>query len=160
MRTKNSVPNRRVVEVGHEHPLEQVGVGLLAVPQLRDHRRAPDPHRLRVVGPPVHHRCHDRAVVQEHLPDEVAGDLVDHVPPGPRPHQVLEQWQQVGVQPVVVRPVAQQRDRGVPLLAVRHVVPELDDRVLPLGAVDEPVLGQDRPEECPELGCGEAGVGQ
>ena len=50
-----------VVQVGHERVRQQVGVGLLAVPELAEHRGAPDPEVL-VDRPVAHQRRQARPV--------------------------------------------------------------------------------------------------
>jgi hypothetical protein len=149
-----------VVEVGDQHPLQQVGVGLVAVTQLRQHRRTTDPQAVGVDRPPLDDRRGVCAVVEEDLPDGVRGDLVDDVPPRAGAHELLEQWQQVGVEPRPVGPVPEEGDRGVPLLAVLGVLPQLEHRRLPLGPVDEAVLDQQGPQQRLQRRGAEADVGQ
>ena len=48
-------------------------------------------------------------MVQQDLTDQVAGDLVDHVPPGPGAEQVLVQSEGVDLPVLAVQPVAGQR---------------------------------------------------
>ena len=152
---------RRVVEVGDQHPLQQVGVGLLAVTQLRQHRRTPDPQAVGIHRPPLDDRRGGRAVVEEDLPDGVRPRSRRRRPTTRRCARAARAAAAGRGRATPGRPRCRtQGDRGVPLLAVLGVLPQLEHRRLPLGPVDEAVLDQQGPQQRLERRGAEADVGQ
>ena len=128
--------------------------------QLADHGGAAQP-QVRVGGPlPDHGRSTVGAMALQRLADEMGGDLVDHVPPRAGHDEVPPQRQRLGVQPRPSRAVPGERDGGVPLLAVRDLVPQRAHGRLVLVATDRPVRRQDRPQQPLEVGRDDAVVGQ